>query len=76
MRFASATGAKFNQIIVLLSERHKAKQIVEFLLLGQFIRLITSGAKQKVDPLIAGKESACFLDIVQIQIRHLNRLER
>ena len=76
MGFASAARPQLYQVIVFLDERHKAEQIMELFLLRQLIRLIPGRTKHQVNPFITGEIGTRFLDLVQIQIGHLNWLER
>ena len=75
MRLAGATGAKFNQVIVFLNKRHKAQQIMQLFLLAQFIRFITGATQHQGDPLVLGKILTSVLDLIQIQIGHLDWLQ-
>ena len=76
MGLTGATGAKFHQVIVLLDKWHETQQIVQFLLSGQFVRFITGTAQHQGNPLILGKVTAGILDLIQIKVWHLDRLQR
>ena len=76
MGLSGTSRAKLHQVIVLLDKRHEAQQVMQLFLLVQLIRLIACAAEQQGDPLVLREAGPCSHEIVQVQVRHLNGLQR
>ena len=73
---AGAAGTQLAQVVIALDERHHTLDKVQTLFLGKLTGLITSGAQQHVEPLVARKVLALVDHSIQVQVGHLDGRKR